>query len=463
MNVSFEKQNELNGLLTIELTKEDYQGKVDEQLKKFRKTARIPGFRPGTAPLSMVKRMVGSSVLAEEVNRLASETLNNYINENKIDILGYPLASNSKQSEIDFENEGSSFTLYFDLGLAPSFELALGAKDKLTHYQVEVDDESLNTELSNLYRRYGKSTDVEESTSDNDVLKLSMTELNDKGEALQGGVSEKTASILPEVITDKKTKKLFEGVKKGQEVKADIFKVFNNNLRVLSSYLEMPEEGLNDLEKNFSFTVLEIKQNTPAEPGAELYSQLFGEENMPADEEDFKNKIRESLQQQYQSDAEHIINHEIDDLVLAKHDFSLPDEFLKRWLMETRPEEYTAENIDERFDQEADSLRYQLIREKVVEEQKLELTQEEVNGTNLSYTLQMFSQYGMQNPDPQMVESFAMRQAQDPEHMRRIRDLAMSRKVTDYFRSVVTLKDKKVKASEFEKIMEEHNKTHHNH
>jgi trigger factor len=461
VNVSFEKTDELNGLLSIQLSKEDYQDKVNEQLKQYRKSARIPGFRPGTAPLGMVKRMVGQSVLAEEINRLASETLNSYITENKLDILGYPLASKTKSSELDFENEGGDFTLYFDLGLAPEFEIALNKRNKLTRYVVEIDEETLEKELKSIYERYGEAEMIEQALSDNDVLKLILNELDKDGNPFEGGVSDKTVSILPEIIQDKDTKALFEGIKIGDEVKADIFKMFNDNLKVISSHLEMPEEGLNDLEPIFSCKVEEIRHQKPASPGPELYEKIFGE-NVPEDEAEFRKRIKESMERHYAADSDQLVNNAVDELVLEKHDFQLPDDFLKRWLMETKPEEYTKENIDERFAQEADTLRYQLIREKVAEEQQFEISEEEINNMNLSYTLQMFSQYGMQNPDPQMVESFSQRQAQDPEHMRRIRDLALSRKVTDYFRSIVSLKEKKVNVEEFQKIVQEHNQTHNN-
>lgn len=462
MNVSLEKKSELEALLTMRLSKEDYQPKVEEQLKKFRKTARIPGFRPGTAPMGMVKKMVGQNILVEEVNRLASDTLSSYLSENKIDILGYPLSSTEHQAELDFNNEGSDFVLYFDLALSPEFDLALSKNDKLTSYKVKVGDKEIDAEVQEVLKRYSTRIPVDASESENDTLKVNLTELNEAGEALEGGVAEKTTTILPEMITDENSRKLFGGVKKGDVVKADIFKVFNDNQRMLSSVLGIPEEGLNDLEKTFSFEIIEINKIEPAEIGQELFDQLFGP-NTISTEEEFREKIKESIEQRYQADAEHILSHELDNLVLEKHNFNLPDAMLKRWLLETKAENYTADNIEERYASERDALRYQLIRDKVVETQGIQISYEDVKQMNIIYTYQMFAQYGMSSYGHDMVERFAQRQEQDQEHMRRMHDLVVSRKVSEYFRSIITINEKEVNVDKFGEILEAHNKAHHNH
>lgn len=462
MNVSLEKKSELQALLTMRLSKDDYQPKVEEQLKKFRKTARIPGFRPGTAPMGMVRKMVGQNILVEEVNRLASDTLSSYLSENKIDILGYPLSSKEHEAVLNFNDEGSDFVLYFDLALSPEFELALNKKDKLTLYKVKVSDKEIDAEIQEVLKRYSTRIPVEVSESENDTLKVNLTELNGEGEPLEGGVAEKSTTILPEMITDEATRKLFSGVKNGATVKADIFKVFNDNQRMLTSVLGIPEEGLNDLEKVFRFEITEINKIQPGELGQELYDQLFGP-NTISTEAEFREKIRESLEQRYQGDAEHILNHELDNLVLEKHGFNLPDELLKRWLLETKAENYTTENIEERYASERDALRYQLIRDKVVETQGIQISYEDVKQMNIVYTYQMFAQYGMSSYGHDMVERFAQRQEQDQEHMRRMHDLVISRKVSEYFRSAITVDEKEVNVDKFSEILDAHNKTHHNH
>lgn len=462
MNVSLEKKSELQALLTIRLSQEDYKPKVEEQLKKFRKTARIPGFRPGTAPMGMIRKMVGQNILVEEVNRLAGDTLNSYLNENKIDILGYPLSSSEKEAVLNFNDEGSDFVLHFDLALSPEFDLALNKKDKLTLYKIKVSDKEVDQEVQEVLKRYSTRIPVDVSETENDSLKVNLTELSAEGEALEGGVSDKSTTILPEMIQDDATRALFSGLKTGSIVKADVFKVFNDNQRMLSSVLGIPEEGLNDLENSFSFEITEIHKVQPGELGQELYDQLFGP-NTISTEAEFREKIKENLEQRYQADAEHILTHELDNLVLEKHSFGLPDDLLKRWLLETKAENYTADNIEERYASERDALRYQLIRDKVLETQGIEITYEEVKQMNIVYTYQMFAQYGMSSYGHDMVERFAQRQEQDQEHMRRMQDLVISRKVSDYFRSVITIDEKEVNVEKFSEILDAHNKAHHNH
>jgi trigger factor len=458
VNVTFEEKDALNALLTIEMNPEDYQEKVSEELKRYRKQAKIPGFRPGQAPLGMVKKMVGSSLLVDTINQLASTKLHDYLREEKIDILGQPLASSEKEAQADFDNP-KDFTFYFDLGLAPKFELNISEKDKLTRYVLEVDEEEVNKEIDNTARRMGKMVETDISQEDNDSLKGILTELDDKGKKLEGGVEGKETTVLIEMVKDSKVKKALKGLKVGDKTKVDIFKLFNDNKKVIASTVGLPEEGVDDLNKNFEFEILEIKQFVPAEVNQELFDAVYGE-GLVKSEEEFREKMRENIEGYYKAEAENHLDHMVSHLVQDKHTFALPDDFLKRWLVQTYPETYTAENIEEKYEEEVSRLRNQLVTEKVVSEYKLEITKEDINEVSYGYTVQMLRQYGLNNPDFETVRQFEERNREDQNYMLRMRDIAVDRKVTQQVKQLIKINEKKIKIDKFYKMLEEHNEQH---
>ncbi len=458
MNVTFEEKDALNALLTIELNPADYQPKVDAELKKYRTRANIPGFRPGKAPMGVIKKMVGPSMLVDEINKLASESLFKHLEDNKIDVLGQPLASDD-QSDMDFENP-SDFTFKFDLGLAPKFDLNISAKDKLNRYQITIPEDEVEKEVDNNLRRFGKMLEIDKTEGDQDTVKGILTELDKKGEPFEGGVAEKESTVLLEMVKHKPTQKALIGKKVGDVVKVDIFKFFNDNEKVLASTVELPAEGIKDLNKDFKLEITEVKRFEKATLGQDLYDQVLGKDTVKTEDE-FKAKLSENIEQYYKSEAENQLDHSVSHLISDKHEsISLPDAFLKRWLVKTYPDNYNTENIDELYGKESDQLRRQLIMEKVVAEFKLEVTQEDVNQISVGYTAQMLRQYGMNNPDLETIRYFEEKNKEDKNYMRKIGDIAIDRKVTDHVKTMITVKDKKIALDAFYKMIEKHNHEH---
>lgn len=447
MNVTFEKKDDLNAIISIEVKNEDYQENLTKQFKDYRKKAKIPGFRPGTVPIGMVKQMIGKSVLFEEVNRMTSEALYKHLQDNKIDILGQPMTSTEKPSKTDFDNYGD-FTFHFDLGLAPLFDLDISTKDKLTRYEIELDGEEVETEITNLRRQNGKLENMDKSETENDSLVLTMTEVDKKGEHVDGGVFEQEVTVLPEVVKSKKVKKQLVGLSVNDELKLNPFELFNDNEMVIRQSLGIEEEQISGLSKTFKATVKEIKKVVPAELNQEFFDLVMGA-GAAANEEEFKKKIEENLGSYYVAEAEKQLEAEINALLEKKHQLTLPDEFLKRWLQETKPETYTAENVEEQYSTESVVLRKQLIREKIAEEQNVEVSDEDINQTSFAYTAQMLRQYGLNNPDPSMVQNFEAKNREDKNYLMRIRDVVVEKKVLDKVKELITVKTKKLNVDKF--------------
>ena len=447
MNVSFEKKDELNAIISVIVTNDDYQENLNKQFKDYRKKAKIPGFRPGTVPMGMIKQMIGKSALFEEVNRLTSEALYKHLQENTIDILGQPMTSNEKKGETDFDNYGD-FTFHFDLGLAPIFDLNISSKDKLTRYEVELDQKEVATEVKNLRRQNGKLETKDKSETENDSVVILVTEVDKKGEHKEGGVFKQEVTVLPEVVKHSKTKKQLVGVSTGDELNLNIFDLFNDNEMVIKQSLGIEQEAIATLNKTFKAIVKEIRQVVPAELNQEFFDLVMGP-GAVKDEKEFEAKIEENLGSYYQAEAEKQLDAEVNKILEKNHSFVLPDAFLKRWLQETKPETYSPETIDEQYAKESVVLHKQLIREKIAEQENVEVTDEDVNQTSFAYTAQMLRQYGLNNPDPSMVQNFEAKNREDKNYLMRIRDVVVEKKVLDKVKDLITIKSKKLAVDKF--------------
>jgi trigger factor len=457
MELNFNKIDDLNATLTVALAKADYAELVEKQLKKHQKTITVKGFRQGSAPMGMIKSIYGKSILVDEINRLASQGLYDYLKEQNIDIIAQPLPSESVNSDVDIENK-EDFTFAFDLGLAPKFEFNISSADKLDRYVISVDDAEVNKEVESLRVRYG-TMDNAEKVEEKDVVYGVLTELNDNDEALEGGVNGKKTSFTPELITDAKLKKQIIGKKVGDTLTADIFKLFNDNQSVIASSLGIAKEAVNDLNKNFKLEIEEINRRVLADVNQELFDQVLGE-NIVNDEDAFKAKIKENLEAYYRSESDHHVDHMIGHLLAEKHNVPLPDAFLKRWLISTKEENYNAENIDERYEQESKVLREILIREKAAQQFNIQITQQDIEDASLGYTLSMFRNYGLQNPEFEFVKKFSDDSLKKRDYVEQMNDIALRRKVYHEIKNIISYNDKPVSIEEFYKLIEEHNHQH---
>ncbi len=459
MNVSFQKIDSLYGTLSVSLEKSDYEPKVDEQIKAYRKKAQIPGFRPGTAPVNMIKKLYGKSFIADEVNKMATEKMYHYLKENDIDILGQPLLSINNPSDVDFD-KSENFTFNFDLGFAPNFEFNITSNDSITKYVIEVDDKEVETEINNLCRRHGILEKVDESTSEADSILVILSELENEDSLLEGGVAGKETTVIPELIKDEATKLLFMNKKVGDKVVVNLSILFNDNETVMASATGIPKEGLNDLNPQFMAEVKNIQSFTPALIDHQLYTKVFGE-GVVNDEETFRTKVRENVAIYYNSESEHHLEHELDHFIMDKHSFNLPDVFLKRWLIDAHPDAYNAENADEKYEKESGALRFQLIQEKAIKQFNIEISEDDINQTALGYAASLLRNYGISNPEFSWVQEFTEKQKKDQRFMDKVKEMAVQRAVVNQIKNVVTLVEKNTSVEGFYEMIKEHNHQHH--
>ncbi len=458
MNIDFQKHDDLNATVVISLEKNDYQEGVEKELKSLQKRAAIKGFRPGKTPMGMIQKMYGKSILADEIQRIATDAINQYINDEKLDILGYPIASEKVESDLDIDNS-ENFKFAFDLGLAPQFELAVSKKDTLELFDIEVSDKEVTEDINYSRRRNGKLEDVEKS-EDEDIIYATVTELSESGEALEGGIADKTISFVPNLVENAKLKKAFIGKKVGDVVKADIKLLLNNNETVISSSLGIAKEGVNDLGEQFQVEIKEIKRRTDSELNEEYYRQLFGDD-IPASEDEYRERIKNNLVQYYKNEADLWLDHQIGHILLEKHQIVLPDNFLKRWLITTKGEDYNFDNIEEKYAEEKSALQRRLVIDKIAAESKIEATAEEVREEARIYFVGLYRQYGLTiGMQDQFLDETINKRLGDREFIMQMTDRVIYRKAYDAIKELATIKTKKISVEDYFKHINEHKAAH---
>ena len=428
MNVSLKNIDATKGIVKLEIVKADYADKVEKSLRSFRQKAEMPGFRKGMVPMGMVKKMYGKHVLVEEINKLVSENLYNYIRENKLNILGEPLPNETEQKEINFDTQ-EDFEFCFDVALAPEIKIELSKNDKVPYYQVNIDDEMIGKQVEAYQANFGTYDQVED-VEEKDLVKGTVAEL-ENGSPKEGGIVVEEAVLMPMYIKDEAEKAKFIGAKKNSVI------VFNPNKAYEGAEAEIA-----------SF----LKVN--AELNQELFDKVFGE-GVVTSEEEFKNKIREALAEQFtpQSDFKFLVDAR-DLLVQKAGELSFAEDLLKRWLLVAN-EKNTKEKIDEEYPRIIEDLKYQLIKENLVKENGLKVEDADIEGFAKRVAKAQFAQYGMLSVPEDVLANYAKDILKNKQTLQNIIDRAVEEKLAGWLKEQVELDTKEVTADEFNKLFEE--------
>jgi trigger factor len=447
MNISQEKKDSLNAVIKINISTEDYQARVEKAIKDQAKKAAIPGFRKGMVPPSHIKRMYGKSILVDEINNLLSDTLNNYLNEQQLEVLGQPLpkADNAKEYNWDFTD---NFEFNYEVGLAPEFSVDFGPEDKLTSYKIKVDDETLASRIKNLRRSYGKMTNPDVS-ADDDVLYAELAQLSPDGSVFEGGINNVT-SIRLDQITNEAIKASLIGLKKDDVVEFDIQQAFDNDAAKVAGLLKIEETEAADLKSKFQLTVKNVNRLEESDLDQAFFDKIF-EPGTVTTEEEFRAKITEELEGMMVQDADNKLQGEMYKYVLDKIHFELPDEFLKRWLKATN-EKLNEEELQGGYDDFAKNLKWTLIGNKVVRDNDIKIEYNEVLDLAKARIDAQFRMYSPQPIGEEQLNQYAVQFLQDKENANRIFEEAKSLKVFEYLKSKVTLNEKEITFDEFSKL-----------
>ena len=449
MNITRENIDDLNTVLKVEIKKPDYEEKVENVLKDYRKKANIKGFRPGMVPIGLVKKMYGKAVQIDEINKIVTENLQKYIADEKIEILGDPIPRLDEQEHIDFDTQ-EEFTFSFELGLAPAIDLKINKKNKVTQYEIIVDEKMKNDYLENYTRRFGELRSAE-TTEDKDVIKGKLEAIDNNGIAVPEGPSAELTSLAIDIIKDKKIKKQFIGKSLTESIDFNLKKAFPNDTEV-AGLLQKKKEEVEGVEGNFRFTINEISRFYPAELGPDLYSRIYGE-GIVTSEEEFMKKIVDEISLSLKRESDYKVMLDIKALTLEKTDFQLPEEFLKKWLLRVN-ENTTTEQIGKEFDNFSKDLKWQLIRNKIARENEVKISEEELLQEAANITRNQFHQYGLFYATDEQISNNSKETLKREEDAKRIADKILEEKVIQILKELVKLENKSVSIEEFNKLFE---------
>lgn len=451
MDTSLINVDSVNAILKIEVKKADYQVKVDEAVKTFRKKANVPGFRPGTVPVGMVKKMYGKSILADEVNKLVGEGIYNYIQENKLNILGEPLPNQEKQQPVDFAKE-EDYEFFFDIALAPEIKLDLTKKDKMDYFKIAIDEELVQKQISSYKANYGKYETVEEDAKPTDLLKGEVVEL-ENGAPKAGGIAVEGAVLMPSYMKDEEEQAKFANVKKEAQIVFNPGKAYDGNETEIASFLHIDKDAVEAIAPEFMFTVKEITRYKEADLDQALFDKVFGEGTVKTEAE-FLDKIKESLSSQLAPDSDYKFLLDARALLENKvGDLTFPDAFLKRWLLTTGSEK-TAESLDAEYPKILEDLKFHLIKEQLAKDNDLKIEEADVRNVAMQAARVQFAQYGMVGMPDDVLANYANEMLKNKETSRNLVDKAMEEKIAACLKSLITLNEKEISLDEFKKFFE---------
>jgi len=449
MNVDKQVIDSVNAVVKIQLLKADYQEKVVNTLKNYRKKANVPGFRPGMVPVGLIQKMYGKSVLAEAVQDAVSEALYNYIRDNQLNILGEPLPSET-QAMVDFDTQ-EDFEFAFDIALSPELDFTLTKKDSIPYYSIQITDEMVAEQAKSMAARNGSYVKAE-ATEEADVIKGLLIEVQPDGTIGLEGISVEDAVLTPKYFKNDEEKAKLIGLGVGDTVVFNPAKAYDQAETELASLLKVPKEVAKTVSTDFTFEVKEITRYKEGEMNQVLFDQLYGE-GVVTSEEAFKAKIREQLEVQFAPESDYRFMVDAEKALLVKAtDVVFPVDFLKRWMLET--EKRTADKIDEEMPKMIEDLKVHLMKEKIVKDNNLTVSEEELLETAKKITRAQFAQYGMMNVPEDLLNGYAADMLKKEDSKRNIIDQSMSAVVAEFLKGAVKINDQKISVEDFNKLFE---------
>ncbi|MBN2660910.1 MAG: trigger factor [Tannerellaceae bacterium] len=450
MNVSLKNIDAVSGIVKVEIVKADYADKVEKGLRNFRQKANVPGFRKGMVPMGMVKKMYGKSVLAEEVNKLVSEGLFGFIREKELNVLGEPLPNETEQKEINFDLQ-EDFEFCFDVALAPEINVELSKEDTLPYYQIAVTNEMVEKQIESYRANFGNYDKVEE-VEEKDMVKGMVVEL-ENGEPKANGLVVENAVIMPLYIKDAEEKAKFMGAKNNSVVVFNPSKAYDGTEAEIAAFLKVEKDQVASYTGDFSFEIAEITRHKEAELNEELFTRVFGE-GVVSTAEEFTNKIKESLAEQFAPESDFKFLSDAKDLLVAKAgELAFPVAILKRFML-AQDERKTAESIDEDFPKVIEDLKFHLIKEKLVKENNLKVEESDITEFGKRVAKAQFAQYGMISVPEDVLDNYAKDMLKNKETLRNVIDRAVEEKLSSWLKEQVKLDVKEVSAEDFGKLAE---------
>jgi trigger factor len=446
LNITLDKPSATDGTIRITLNETDYLPKVEEKVKEYSRKMNIKGFRQGHVPAGVVRKMFGKSILVEEVNHLLSHSVSEYIKEKNLKVLGDPLPNQEKARSIDWDTQ-KEFEFEFQIGLVEDFAVDISSGVKVKSYTIEVDDKVMEETLEDIKRRFGNITYPETSGEDDNLF----------GEVTNPAGEQKSSYVQINKVVKGEQKK-FIGLKKDDVVSFDVQKL-SKDFAVTGQAINTTEEEAKLATGTYSLKVTNISHVEPAVINAELFDKVFGQEVVKTEEE-FMNKIRETISENYQRESDHLLEHEIQHHLNDHTRVNMPDQFLKTWLKSTGDGAITDEVIDKEFNDYKNGLKWDLIKTRIAEDHQIKVDGTEVRNKAKELIAQQFGgpaiaeQLG--DKFDSIADNYLSGQDGKGENFMRLYNQIRQEKIMKVVKDSVTIQNKKVTLDEFKKLAEAH-------
>ena len=442
MKIEQSEIKDLTAVLSITIEPADYQETVQQELKKIRQKAQIPGFRPGMVPLGLVKKMYGKGVLADVLNRLVGENLQKHIEEKDLHVLGDPMPNDELTKNIDLDNE-DTFTFAFDIAVAPEFDAKLNGKNKLTYYTINVTDEMVDKQVQSYADRFGEYVEVED-VKEGDVLRGLLTEQK------EGGIVKENAILNPQYMKEKKQQKLFAKAKKGDIFTFNPMKAYGSEVEV-SSMLSISKEEATGLESDFTFEIQSITRHEPSKIDGELFAKVYGND-VPKDEKEFRARVKAELEQNMAEDSKYKFGLDAKEAIMKKMEkVALPETFLKNWVLKT-DEKMTAEQLDKEFPAMLEQLKWQLAKDQLMKAYEIKVEKEYVEAYAKEVARMQFMQYGLMHIEDQYLDNYAQEMLKKEDQLRGIVERVAENKIYEAVKGVAKIEEKTISHEDFGKL-----------
>lgn len=436
MNITRENVDALNAVVKVNIAKEDYSAKVEKILIDYRKTANIPGFRKGQVPMGMVKKQYGKAVLVDEVNRLLQDALNKYLTEEKLDVLGQPLPK--RQDAINWESD--TFSFEFELGLAPEFEVSLENKEPITQYNIVADDKMIDEQVERIQKQYGKLVAQTEVAKDSEIVGIFQNEARE---------IENKVTLTLDKFKDNATEKLFLGAKVGDVITLQTKGLYADDHELMDA-LKLGHDAIHGLDIEVTFTISEINTRELAELDQELFDQLFGKDAV-ASVTELKAKIKEDAEKQFVQQADQKLLNDVTEYLVENTKFDLPASFLQKWMQTAGEQPLNSDQAKEEYEKSEKSLRYQLIEGKLITDNKIQITMDDIKGHSREMIKAQMAQFGQMNPSDEELDGITARILSNQEEARRISEQLVSQKLLALYKEKANLKLKELSYENFVK------------
>ncbi len=440
MNITLDRNDEqLTGLLTVHLTEADYAATVDAQIKDYTKRAQVKGFRPGKVPVGMVKKMYGKGILADEINKTLGKAVDGYVKEQNLRLLGEALPV---ASDVDFDT-AKEFAFQFELGLLPEVELPADGTVEVERHQVSLDDDTIEQTNEQIARQYGETTNPDASEA-NDYLFGKLKKADEEGEGRM---------VLLPINKVKNGAEQFIGVRAGDVLKFDLKNAFDNDAAAIAGFSGLNKADAEAASGDYVLNVEKINRTAAPEMNQELFDKVFGPEAVSSQEE-FDAKVRETMQQNYDRESDGALNNAIVEKLVTGLDIKLPAEFFKKWLVRANAGKLTAEQVEEHYSDYEKELKWSLIRNKVVENADLKVSNDEIVNRTLDKIMGQFSMPNMPDDMRESMRGYAdsyLKQDNGKQYVAEY-EAILAEKVLENLRGKVVVTDKPVTAEEFRNL-----------